>query len=928
MSAEEALLEELVFQVLERHESGDASALDELCAAHPTRASALRARVESLARSGLVGGRDDLPVELGEFRVLRRLGQGGMGVVLLAEQSRLGRQVALKMVRPEQLYFRGARERFQREVEAIARLSHPGIVPIFTVGEAGGAPYYAMELVVGASLHEVLQRLRAQPPGTLRGVDLAETVVALARERGFAVAGVNGADPLFGGSWNDACAWLAREVAQALEHAHQRGVLHRDVKPSNILITPDGRVLLTDFGLAATSGDERITRQGAQLGSLAYMAPEQASGALEAVGPRADVFGLGVTLYEALALELPWPAGGAAPGPERRAVALRARRADVPADFELVCATAMESDVSRRYPSAAHLARDLSNLLQRRPIEARPLGAGLALRRWAQRHPAGATATALLLAVAIVGPLLYGVQEARARRELAVERDLAQANLSAALDAIEVTLEKVGHRDLREVPRVDAIKRQLLEQASTLYARLAQSAPDDPRVELRAAAVLGRLGRLRRDTGDLEGAKRDWNEAERRMRAHLERFGENSRTLYELGSLLTYSTVMLNPVSSPEAVDALQRAVALLRRACELDPSALRPKHELARGLLGLAHLEDALRREDDAVARWTEVEALAEPLSRAELDPVDGLELLLTASGRLATILQRRGDSEGARAQMDRIVELSDGIEQPSSFLRHLRAMTFETLARIGPAAAAEDRGAEWAARANAELALLTRDFPRNDSFQSGLALNWQGLAERARRAGDDARARELFSESERAYQRLAALAPTDPNAFHHLGQIALARAELEREAGKLDDARDLALEARAKQHEAHRLAGRVVRPEQLLGVARFLAEIGVLLGDPGLLADAAAEIFVCDRDPISAASDAARVLVHAHDAALSAGDEASAQHHLDAARSALESALAADPVRRASIAEAIEALGLAERPGFAELLARAREP
>lgn len=926
MSAEEALLEELVFQVLERHESGDASALDELCAAHPTRAAELRARVESLARSGLVGGREALPDELGEFRVLRRLGQGGMGVVMLAEQPRLGRQVALKMVRPEQLYFRGARERFQREVEAIARLSHPGIVPIFTVGEAGGAPYYAMELVVGASLHEVLQRLRAQPPAQLRGVHLGETVVSLARERGFAVADLNGDDPLFAGSWNDACAWLVREVAQALEHAHQRGVLHRDVKPSNILITPTGRVLLTDFGLAATSGDERITRDGAQLGSLAYMAPEQASGALDAVGPRADVFGLGVTFYEALALELPWASGAAAPSPGRRALPLRQRRAEIPADFELVCATAMERELALRYASAAHLARDLSNLLQRRPIEARPLGAGLALRRWAQRHPAGATAIALTLAVAIAGPLLYGAQEARARRAVAAERDVAQANLSAALDAIELTLEKVGHRDLRDIPRVDSIKRQLLEHASALYARLEQSAPDDPRVELRAATALGKLGRLRRDTGDAAGAKRDWDDAERRMRAYLEQFGEDSRALLALGSLLTYSTVMLNPASSPEAVDAMQRAVALLRRSSELDPSALRPQHELARGLLGLAHLEDTLGRHDDAAARWSEVEALAAPLQSAALDPGDALELRLTAIGRLGALAQRRGERDEARAEMERIVELSDGVDQPSSFLRHLRAMTFETLARLGPAEGAEDRVPEWSERAHSELTSLASDFPRNDRFQSSLALSWQGLAERQHAAGDDARALELWAESERAYLRLAALAPRDPNAPLHLGQIALARAELERQAGRLDSARDLALLARSKHYEAHRVAGRAVRPDELAKVARFLAEIGSLLGDQGLLTDAAEELLSFESDPFRAATDAALVFAYAHDAAQRSGDEASAQRHLDAARSTFERALAADPDRRSSVAAAIEQSGLAEAPGFADLLARAR--
>jgi serine/threonine protein kinase/tetratricopeptide (TPR) repeat protein len=928
MSAEEALLEELVFQVLERHASGDSSALDELCVAYPARAAQLRARVESLARSGLMAERDELPETLGEFRVVRRLGQGGMGVVLLAEQPRLGRRVALKMVRPEQLYFRGARERFQREVEAVARLSHPGIVPIFTVGDASGAPFYAMELIVGASLHDVLVRLRERDRGELSGAALRESVAAIARERGFEVGPEGAGDPLFALNWNDACAWLAREVAQALEHAHQRGVLHRDVKPSNILITAGGRVLLTDFGLAASAGDERITRHGAQLGSLAYMAPEQSSGGAAALGPRADVYALGVTFYEALALELPWETSDASRVEGRQALALRRRRPQAPADFELVCATALESDPARRYASAAHFARDLSNLLQRRPIEARPVSLALAARRWSQRHPAGATALALLLVASVAGPLVYGAQASRARVLVAAERDTAQANLAAALDAIELTLEKVAHHELRDIPRVDAIKAQLLQRAGELYARLGENSAGNPEVELRAAKALGKLARLKRDTGDLAGAKEDFARAEQRMRALLAVRGDDARTLFALGNLLTFSTVLLHPASSPEAIETMQFALQCLRRASELEPEALGARHELARGLLGLAHLQDTLDRKADAEQSWIEAAEIAAPLQTAGLDANDGLELHLTAVGRLATLAQVRGDYDAVRDAMELILARSESVAQPSGFLRHLRAMSFETLAIIGPRADEADPAAQvarWNDAAHAEVEALASDHPRNDRYVSGLTISWMGRGGRAKDAGDAARAMECWNAAERACLRLAALAPNDPNAPLRLARIAHHRSDVERAAGRYEAARDRLVEARAHHLEAHRVARREIRLEEFGQVARSWVEVGELLGAHEMVAEGAADLLAYEPQKYPGSHDAARAYLLAHTLAASAGDDASSARHLDAARAAFERALDLDPTRRAEIAATLEQSGLDSSPGFAELFERA---
>src|SRR4030095_13383752 len=168
---------------------------------------------------------------LGEFRLLRKLGGGGMGLVFLAEQSSLGRRVALKLIRPEHVYFPGARERFRREVEAVARLAHPSIVPVFTVGEDNGLPYFAMEHVEGSSLAEILHAIGDRPPASLTGRSLSEAIAERASERGEgapADASASSFDArMFSGSWVESCLRIARQIAEALEHAHLRGVLHR-----------------------------------------------------------------------------------------------------------------------------------------------------------------------------------------------------------------------------------------------------------------------------------------------------------------------------------------------------------------------------------------------------------------------------------------------------------------------------------------------------------------------------------------------------------------------------------------------------------------------------------------------------------------------------------------------------------------------------
>ena len=412
-------VEELLARCLEVEAGEREGRVRELCAAHPDDAAALRARLARLEEllGGLGASDDRVPEQLGEFRPIERLGGGGMGVVYSAVQVPLGRRVALKLIRPELLWFPGARQRFQREVEAAARLKHPGIVPIYTVGEEAGVPFFAMELVEGATLGEILAALRERSPASLRGEDLTRTVAELAGAPVDAV--LQRAPAAWRGGWVDACLELVTQVGRALEHAHARGILHRDVKPSNVLVTPDGRALLIDFGLTAVRGSGRHTRSGAQLGTLPYMPREQALGRNAEVDERSDLYSLGVTLFELLTLQLPYQGGdeldvqrliaaGDAPS-------VRARNPAVAADVETVCLVAMDRDAAHRYPDAGALVRDLEHLLAHRPIQARPPGPLLRLRRWTQRRPALATGLALgFLLAAGVPSALYLQQRGHA----------------------------------------------------------------------------------------------------------------------------------------------------------------------------------------------------------------------------------------------------------------------------------------------------------------------------------------------------------------------------------------------------------------------------------------------------------------------------------------------------------------------------------
>ncbi len=524
--------EDLLSEALEHWQSGGEPALATLLANHPPEADKVRQHLTWLRSMGLLGsnpteGTEAHPQQLGDFRLLEPIGHGGMGIVYRARQESLQREVALKLIRPDQLYFPGARERFQREVELVARMQHPGIVPVYAVGNEGGVPYFAMELVRGATLADVIQQLAERRPRELTGADFDRAIAAHLGEVPAAAT-----VPLFRSTWTEVVLRIGREIAEALEHAHRRGVLHRDVKPSNVLITRAGRVLLLDFGLAGADQAERITKTGSALGSLPYLPPEVLAGADHARDARGDVYSLGATLWELLALRLPYQHSDPLRLRELAGSASRPKLASLnPAvswDVETVIATALEPEPARRYASASQFAHDLDNLLAHRPIEARKASPWLRLRRWSQRRPALATAAVATLLLCTIAPSLYAVQESRARGRIEAQRDQllqlnkelesarsaadrastrARTNFDRLQSAVDTMLTKVGDESLRDIPRMEPVRRELLNEALRFYEEFLAESPDDPALQHEAARVRLRSAEVHALLGNYAAAK-------------------------------------------------------------------------------------------------------------------------------------------------------------------------------------------------------------------------------------------------------------------------------------------------------------------------------------------------------------------------------------------------------------------------------------
>lgn len=641
-NAERDPLELLAAEYMQRLRQGQCPSVDEYASTHPELAEEIRELFPTIAlterlksqQTRSCSGRVALGAaqldRLGDFRILREIGRGGMGVVFEAEQESLARRVAVKVLPRQVLLDEKHLKRFQREARIAANLHHTNIVEVFGVGEENGFHYYVMQYIQGVGLDSVVRQLgktlrsqvQAEAPLPLAAGAHPEDAVTAAAVRQLLEADDYRLGP---GYWRGV-ARIGWQAADALSYAHGQGVLHRDVKPGNLLLGGHCDVWLTDFGLAKAAQSDDLSLSKDIVGTLRYMAPEQFRSQAD---HRSDIYSLGLTLYELLALHPAYQENdqsrliqrildGPPPTPGTMT-------AGIPRDLETIVLKAISHDAGQRYQSASEMAEDLRNYLEDRPIRARRASPLERLGRWGRRNKALAALAGislmLLVSVAVVASVGY-LRTKRALAGEALERANAEANASLAIEALDRTFERLypARMTVRSQPTIDGTAgimidvpsapvlsketAALLEEMLPFYDRLAQQTGNTRDLRFRTAEANRRVGAIRQRLGQSEEAVKAYERAAALLcqltadasLSHSNTTLKVTQIQNELGRLFT---------SRRQAVEARQAhraALALLEASVEVSASDPAVRFELARTcfFLGLPErpLPSAARRE------------------------------------------------------------------------------------------------------------------------------------------------------------------------------------------------------------------------------------------------------------------------------------------------------------------------------------------
>jgi serine/threonine protein kinase len=522
--AAEIGLAELVEELSAKIETGEAVDLSAYLAAHPAHADELRRLVPALrlladfSRSGAAsvpplvadGSGDETPGRLGDFRILREVGRGGMGVVYEAEQISLRRRVALKILPFAATMDSRQLKRFQNEACAAASLEHPHIVPVYGVGCERGVHYYAMKFIDGQSLAAVIEAQHQdvdsrptseprplgscgdQPLPDGRGSERTSPVAALSTQRPSRDAA----------AFRQIAKW-GIQAAEALEHAHSVGIVHRDIKPANLMIDSRGVLWVADFGLARTAADAGLTMTGDVLGTLRYMSPEQAMAKHGLVDHRTDIYSLGVTLYELLT-GVP-----AIPGTDRHElmqriafeeiVPPRQHEPSIPLDLETVLLKALAHEPASRYASAQEFADDLRRWLDSKPVRAKRPGVADRLGKWTRRNRAVVVTAAICLLVSMAVGTAVSLYQVGIAREAQRQAEAAEGQAgidSAVARAVNDFLQRDLLGQVASEPQLGQISgdnpfltvREALDRAA---ARIDERFQDQPLVEAAIRTTIG-----------------------------------------------------------------------------------------------------------------------------------------------------------------------------------------------------------------------------------------------------------------------------------------------------------------------------------------------------------------------------------------------------------------------------------------------------
>ncbi len=610
-------LAELIEELSAKIEGGEVVDLQAYIAAHPAHADELHRLIPTLllladlSRSGTAsippivadGPDNETPGTLGDFRILREVGRGGMGIVYEAEQISLHRRVALKVLPFAATMDPRHLQRFKNESLAAASLEHPHIVPVYAVGCERGVHYYAMKYIEGQSLAEVIDEVRKAKESHHRGIENTEKKQNTKISSSLCSLCLCGSPDFF-----KSVAELGIQAAEALEHAHSLGIVHRDIKPANLMIDGHGARWITDFGLARTAADAGLTMTGDVLGTLRYMSPEQALAKHGLVDHRTDIYSLGVTLYELLT------GTPAISGKDREEILNRITLEDshpprsfdstIPRDLETIVLKAMAKTPSERYATARELADDLRRFLDSQPIRARRASLTQRFTKWSRRHRhfVGATFLIVLLAAMglAVGSYLLWKKElktqaaldyAEKQRQAALEqtaralaeRRAAEQNFNMVGRAVNDLLRPLYAMELAETPQLNEVRRVLTEKAISFYQSLVQDNHVDPQARYQTARAYQDVAGIFITTGNRSKALEARMKAVALFDALIEDYAqEPSFWRQQGGSHQDLGLLFLEMNEPAKAAEQARMATHAFEQACLLDPSDSRYPNCLA----------------------------------------------------------------------------------------------------------------------------------------------------------------------------------------------------------------------------------------------------------------------------------------------------------------------------------------------------------
>jgi serine/threonine protein kinase len=747
--------------------------------------------VRSVADPKLASEKDRIPKTIGAYTIERVLGRGGMGIVYKAFQTKLGRPVALKMVLSGSHVSDQVLVRFIAEAKAVAHLQHPNIVQIFEVGEHDGLPFFSLEYVNGPPLDK---KLEGKPIPS------------------------------------EEAAKLTMVLCEAMQYAHDNGVLHRDLKPANVMTTSEGSLKVTDFGLAKRleeETDSSSTREGTIMGTPSYMSPEQARGAIHELGPATDQYSLGAMLYEFLTGRPPF----AAPKPfetimqviKNEPIAPKQLQSKIPDDLETICLKALQKDISKRYSSCADMAADLRRFLNGEPILARPVGNVERAYRWYRRNPVvgNLSAAALLGLIGVAGVSTYSAitlseknsqleksksqteEQAKIAREnealartheaqalvnegKALEQEkIAQRRADSIVDTVQKFFREVEEVDVNALPRIKEKRDRMMKLLlPILEQEVLKEMPTDDKAVLTAAA-------LRKTVADNMAAQ-NMKESAEKYYIELEEFFRNRATVKKTDS-------------------ARNNYASMVRSLAEL-------KRELDRNMDGsLALYKKQLEIAEDVFAN-----SRGDEKGEGKYNPFQKLQLLARAHHELGTTYFRIGmlqeaishADEGVRCNREaiaaydvdeKVLALPEGVRQRQRRALQDQLDLIELAQTMVKSQLGDDDVAEPVLRKTVAAAKLAKEA---DITNASILRDYCGklglLAEFLARNGKTEEALGMFQDAAKEGDRLLSFAP-DHTEFLRTSAMAHYRlAQWNHELGNADweKSAQRALEIRRAKH------------------------------------------------------------------------------------------------------------------------------